>query len=117
MNDRDRLERLRELVSRLQCMPASTQRDWMLAEVRARVVDVEPASAPTPMRRLPQDEPVTEIAAERSRAGETVSGASTRRKRPLLVSSPRDRFGPVCPYRRSASAWTRRSWTCSTWTP
>jgi hypothetical protein len=44
MNDRVRLDQLRRLLDRLERMPASADRDWMLAEVRARAVDVETAS-------------------------------------------------------------------------
>ena len=66
MNDRDRLDQLRRLLDRLERMPASSDRDWMLAEVRGRAVDVETGIAPAPMRALPQDELEAEIAAERS---------------------------------------------------
>ena len=66
MNDRDRLHQLRRLLDRLERMPASADRDWMLAEVRGRAVDVETGIAPAPIRALPQDEFEAEIAAERS---------------------------------------------------
>jgi hypothetical protein len=66
MNHRDRLEQLRRLLDQLARLPASADRDWMLAEVRGRAVDVETGIAPAPMRALPQDELEAEIAAERS---------------------------------------------------
>ena len=59
MNDRDRLCQLEALLARLERMPASVGRDWMLAEVRGRAVDVETGMPPTPMRALPNEEPPT----------------------------------------------------------
>ncbi|HET6550478.1 MAG TPA: hypothetical protein VFG79_18580 [Solirubrobacter sp.] len=56
MNDRDRLAQLRGLLERLERMPASPDRDWMLAEVRARAVDVETGVRPAALRALPADE-------------------------------------------------------------
>src|SRR5881398_1641115 len=63
MNDRDRLEQLRELLARLERMPASGERDWMLREVRARAVDVETGVRPVAMRALPGDDAEPEIPA------------------------------------------------------
>ncbi len=66
MNDRDRLEHLHLLLARVQRLPQSPQRDWMLSQVRARTVDVESGVRPAPMRplapefeTLPPPEPVT----------------------------------------------------------
>jgi hypothetical protein len=53
----DRLERLRALVGRLERLPESTERDWMLAEARARLVDVETGERPRAMRPLAADLP------------------------------------------------------------
>lgn len=50
-----RLTRLRALVDRLERLPASTQRQWMLSEARARMVDVETGEAPRAMRPLAED--------------------------------------------------------------
>jgi hypothetical protein len=61
MNDRDRLEQLEVLLARLERMPASAGRDWMLAEVRGRAVDVETGVATTPLRALPRDESQVEV--------------------------------------------------------
>src|SRR3954469_2484164 len=44
--DADRLKRLRTLVAKLERLPASTQREWMLTEARARMVDVETGEVP-----------------------------------------------------------------------
>src|SRR4051794_14806685 len=52
MNDRQRLEQLRTLVTRLERMPASPRRDWMLSEARGRTVDVESGVRTGPMRPL-----------------------------------------------------------------
>lgn len=55
-----RLERLRETVARLERMPASEERDRLLAEVRSRIVDVDTGFTPQPMRVVepePPDEP------------------------------------------------------------
>lgn len=50
MNDRDRLEQLDVLIDRLERLPASPNRDWMIGEVRARRVDVETGVRPGPIR-------------------------------------------------------------------
>jgi hypothetical protein len=55
MTDNDRLAQLRVLLERLEQMPASPDRDWMLAEVRSRAVDVDTGIAPRPMRPLEND--------------------------------------------------------------
>jgi hypothetical protein len=52
MTDHDRLVQLRVLLERLEGMPASPDRDWMLAEVRSRAVDIDTGIAPRPMRPL-----------------------------------------------------------------
>jgi hypothetical protein len=55
MNDRGRLEQLRALLVRLERMPASAEREWMIGEVRARAVDVETGEKPAAMRALSED--------------------------------------------------------------
>lgn len=52
MSGDHRLRRLGALVDRLERLPASAQREWMLGEVRARAVDVETGEPPRPMRAL-----------------------------------------------------------------
>jgi len=49
----DRRRRLKQLIARLEQMPASAQRDRMLSEVRSRAVDLDTGVAPRPM--LPVD--------------------------------------------------------------
>src|SRR3954470_23741691 len=62
MNDRDRLEHLRGLLDRLERMPTSADRDWMLSEVHARAVDVETGVSPAAVRALPEGDAPAEIA-------------------------------------------------------
>ena len=81
MTGHDRLTQLRVLVERLEGMPASPDRDWMLAEVRSRAVDIDTGIAPRPMRPLESEtalesEPVTA-------------------KRPAKVAPPRSPAKPV----------------------
>ena len=49
----NRVKRLRELVDQLERLPESPERDRMLREVRARVVDVDTGAVPRPV--LPVD--------------------------------------------------------------
>jgi hypothetical protein len=77
MRDDDRrLARLRELVDRLERLPESAHRDWMLDEVRARMVDVDTGVQPEPLR------PRHDIEAERE-------AARTPRGRPRLARDAR----------------------------
>jgi hypothetical protein len=84
MNDRDRLEQLRALLLRLERMPVSAERDWMLGEVRARAVDVETGVKPAAMRARSTEgaEPETSSASKASRveAEATVPPATPRRR-------------------------------------
>jgi hypothetical protein len=86
MNDRDRLQQLRELLLRLERMPASADRDWMLDEVRARAVDVESGVAPAAVRALPVDGAEAESAAAAKPA--RIRNAPACRK-PARVRPPR----------------------------
>ena len=56
-DDERRLARLRSLVVRLERLPESAQREWMLDEVRARMVDVDTGFPPQPLRRRREAEP------------------------------------------------------------
>jgi hypothetical protein len=48
--DDTRLDRLRALAGRLERLPASAERDWVIKEVRARAADVETGDASRAMR-------------------------------------------------------------------
>src|SRR3954447_4268658 len=103
MNDRDRLDHLRRLLDRLERMPASADRDWMLAEVRRRAVDVETGIAPAPMRALPQDELEAEIATERTPRPAPVKThrrTPSRRAQRARLGHPAVRVPPVATHER-----------------
>ncbi len=87
MNDRDRLEQLRALLDRLERMPASTDRDWMLGEVRARAVDVETGVTPAAVRALPQDAANAESAA--AQASRVKATDTSARRKPTRVTTSR----------------------------
>jgi hypothetical protein len=117
MNDRDRLEQLRALLGRLERMPASVERDWMLGEVRARAVDVETGVKPAAMRPLSGDGAEREIPAAPApsdiEAAETVPPPKPRRRpasrRPAARApwgAPRARL--ATPASRSSLAAARR---------
>ena len=97
MNDRDRLDQLRGLLDRLERMPASPDRDWTLAEIRARVVDVETGTPPTPMRPRQQDELAAELAAEQVPRTAPVKRAKTpsRRAQRVRLEHPATRTPPA----------------------
>ncbi len=74
----DRLEELRDLVRRLEALPATDERDHVLRAARGRAVDVDTGAAP---RAIP---PVTADAALR---GARATARPVRRGVPLTVSS------------------------------
>jgi hypothetical protein len=79
-----RLARLRALVDRLERLPASARREWALAEVRARIVDVETGVSPQAMRALEPDPPMrpTEPPAAPSMNGDAVKRPSSHGESP-----------------------------------
>jgi len=97
MNQRDRLDQLRGLRDRLERMPSSADRDWMLAQVRARAVDVETGAPAGPMRARSEDEPEAEQAAARSASA---APRRTRRRQASPVQHARPvHTAPVIPAR------------------
>src|SRR3954468_7803284 len=99
MNDRDRLEQLRELLVRLERMPVSAERDWMLGEVRARAVDVETGVKPAAMRARSRDAAEHEIPA---------APKPSRTEAAKTVPPPKSTRGPVSrPAARAAWAGPR----------
>jgi hypothetical protein len=99
-NQRDRLDQLRGLRDRLERMPTSPDRDWMLAQVRARAVDVETGAPAGPMRARPEDESEAERVAERSAS---TTPKRTRRRQ----ASPAQRPRPVHPAPRGPTVPAR----------
>ena len=103
MNDRDRLQHLQGLLVRLEALPPSADRDWMLSEVRGRAVDVDSGVMPAALRIRPADD---------ARAAETthVEALSTpaRRESDRVKAPARASSRPTSPATR-ASAKVRRS--------
>jgi hypothetical protein len=78
MNDRDRLAQLRGMLARLERMPVSSERDWMLGEIRARAVDVETGIRPAAVRARSREDTETRdsrCAEGVARRGRTDGGA------------------------------------------
>jgi hypothetical protein len=72
-----RLTRLRTLVDRLERLPASARREWMLAEARARMADVETGDQPRALRTL-DEQPPESPGASRGRNGGAVKRPSSK---------------------------------------
>src|SRR3954454_12641766 len=117
MNDRDRLEQLRALLVRLERMPVSIARDWMLGEVRARAVDVETGVKPAAMRARSKDGAGPEIYAvsntSLSEAAETAPSVKAGRRLASRRPAARAAWGvprvmPATPASCSSLAAARR---------
>jgi hypothetical protein len=93
MNDRDRLKHLRGLLLRLERMPASADRDWMLHEVRARAVDVESGMTPVAVRALPVSEAAEPAAAPAPARVQNTPPCREARVRPSPSTARRQRPG------------------------
>jgi hypothetical protein len=91
-----RLVRLRALVDRLERLPASERREWMLEEARARMVDVETGFEPRPMRTRDEESPATRPEPPLPAAS---NGHAVKRARPepKPVTAPRRRSQPEAP--------------------
>ena len=76
-----RLMQLRALVDRLERLPASPRREWMLREARVRLVDVETGDEPRPMRTLHEAsaEPSLDLPGHRHRGERAVKRPSAER--------------------------------------
>jgi hypothetical protein len=82
----DRLTRLRTLVAELERLPASPERAWMIAEARARMVDVETGERPRgALRSLAEHR-----AAGRPRQTAAEAGASPVDRAPSPSAEPAD---------------------------
>src|SRR3954470_614615 len=91
MNDRDRLEQLRGLLDRLERMPASADRDWMLGEVRARAVDVETGVRPAAVRALAREDADAEVAPAEVAPAQPIAAPACHT--PTRAKSPRRATG------------------------
>jgi hypothetical protein len=92
-----RLTRLRALVDRLERLPASAQREWALAEARARMVDVETGFTPRAMRALEPDPPIrpAEAPAAQSMTRDAVKRPSSKRRSQVRSRSAQRPLPPV----------------------
>src|SRR3954471_13816699 len=98
MTDHDRLAQLRVLLERLEGMPASPDRDWMLAEVRSRAVDIDTGIAPRPMRPLEGGMTLEAEATPGRRAKKKPHPAAQTQPRPQAPApAPRPAAAPTPP--------------------
>jgi hypothetical protein len=77
-DDERRLARLRGLVVRLERLPESAQREWMLDQVRARMVDIDTGFPPQPLR------PRRDVESERAAAARPAQRRDTTPPEPAL---------------------------------
>ena len=84
--DTDRIMKLKELVDRLEALPASPDRDRVLAEVRSRAVDLDTGVAPRAM--LPMREPVPPVPGQPKRHQAPDAGRTPPPPRAPLVPRP-----------------------------
>jgi hypothetical protein len=82
----ERLKRLKDLVDQLERLPASPDRDRVLAEVRSRAVDVD--TGVTPRAMLPVREPTPPPSAPKPRPERYRSPATTRTPSPARPVQP-----------------------------
>jgi hypothetical protein len=97
MNDRYRLKQLHVLKDRLERMPASPKRDWMLKEVRTRSVDVETGVRPRPIRPLESDDAPIEAATIETDARE-IEAPKRRDTTPSRTAPARPRVAAAVPF-------------------
>jgi hypothetical protein len=87
----DRVKRLKDLVDRLERLPASPDRDRVLSEVRSRAVDVD--TGVTPRAMLPLREPTPELVLpKRPRASRKPRTAPPPIEVPRPAKDPEDAF-------------------------
>jgi hypothetical protein len=107
MNDRDRLAQLQGLLARLERMPPSDKRDWMLREVRARAVDVETGVPTAPLRAPAQSDAAAHVEDVQARASRkpverkvAAPPSATQRPVPASPAMPEFRLDMAEPARR-----------------
>ena len=81
MTGKDRLKRLRELLAQLERLPATAERDRMVRDVRARIVDVDTGVAPSALSRPSDSPPEIRRAPANGHGG---GRRTTPRRRPAL---------------------------------
>jgi hypothetical protein len=87
VNSGNRVKRLRDLLEQLERLPPSAERDRMLREVRARVVDVDTGADPQALRTVDPDLPSLLA----PRAGVATTPYEDRRPRRATPRPPRPR--------------------------
>ena len=88
-----RVQRLREMVGRIERLPASTDRDRLLSEVRSRAVDVD--TDVTPRAMLPMREP--ELIPETAGLSNPERATSVTRRAPQPPTSRPKLTAPAAP--------------------
>jgi len=91
-----RVQRLREMVGRIERLPASTDRDRLLSEVRSRAVDVD--TDVTPRAMLPMREP--ELIPETAGLSNLKTATSVIRRAPQPPTSRPKLTAPAAPASR-----------------
>ena len=90
----NRIKRLKDLVDRLERLPASPDRDRVLSEVRSRAVDVD--TGVTPRAMLPLREPTPELVLpKRPRASRKPRTVPLPPASPIEVPRPAKELEPV----------------------
>jgi hypothetical protein len=85
----NRVKRLRELVDQLERLPESPERDRMLREVRARVVDVDTGAVPRPVLPVdPDSMPPSDQGSPAPQAPRATPAGEDRRRRATAQSAP-----------------------------
>ena len=82
----ERVKRLKDLVDQLERLPASADRDRVLAEVRSRAVDLD--TGVTPRAMLPLREPTPPASASKPPPRRYRSGGITRMPPPARTIEP-----------------------------
>src|SRR3990170_3404434 len=83
MSGKRRFEQLKDLVARLEQLPSSAERDRVLAEVRARAVDLETGVKPRAMLPVTVVEPSAQLPARATRQHQP-----PREPEPVIVAEP-----------------------------
>jgi hypothetical protein len=86
-----RITRLRVLIDRLERLPASARRQWMLEEARARMADVETGDQPRPLRTLEEPSQPSSPGVSPARNGRAVGQPSSS---PAVVGTRRCQAQP-----------------------